>query len=253
MAISQIYAKDLVNGKISLQTAEEKGTEVGLPKKLLLLSNAYGSIPDYADMASVLEKLIEQSADPSLMYSTNMTVLGYKNKHVQDLWPNFSQINVHASIDAVGKHAGIVRSGSDWDTVEQNLEWIKKQPNVNIRIATVISAINIWWMPELLDYFSWLSIEQFEPVVANVDSEFGLGSIPDQYRPQLIKTLEQCRFSEHSNIRKAVDALQNYPYNETKWYQFLAQQLIQDSYRNEKWFENIPVKHDIYRKTLKIG
>lgn len=201
----------------------------------------------------VLEKLIAQNANPGLMYSTNMTVLGYKSKHVRDLWPAFSRINVHASIDAVGKYAEIVRSGSEWDTVEKNLEWIRTQSNCNIRIATVISAINIWWLPELLEYFNWLQPGQFEPVLANVDSVIGLGSIPDQYRPALIQILEQCKFSEHINIRGAIDALQNQRYNATNWYRFLAQQMIQDNYRNEKWFDSLPIKHEVYKETLQIG
>jgi sulfatase maturation enzyme AslB (radical SAM superfamily) len=201
----------------------------------------------------VLEKLIAQGADPAIMYSTNMTVLGAKSKHVKDLWPSFSFINVHASIDAVGKYAGIVRSGSDWTTVESNLKWVLTQPNCNIKIATVISAINIWWLPELLEYFVWLTPDQFEPVLANVDAVIGLGSIPDQYRAKLITMLEQSKFANHVNMRGAVDALRNQCYNETNWYHFLAQQMIQDNYRNEKWFDNLPVKHNIYRETLQIG
>jgi len=201
----------------------------------------------------VLEKLIEQGADPAIMYSTNMTVLSAKSKHVKDLWPSFSFINVHASIDAVGKYAGIVRSGSDWNTVESNLRWVLAQPNCNIKIATVISAINIWWLPELFEYFSWLSLDQFEPVLANVDAVIGLGSIPDQYRDSLIKMLEQSKFANHVNMRGAVDALHNQCYNATNWYRFLSQQLIQDNYRNEKWFDNLPVKHAVYKKTLQTG
>lgn len=201
----------------------------------------------------VLEKLIAQGADPAIMYSTNMTVLGAKSKHVKDLWPSFSLINVHASIDAVGKYAGIVRSGSDWSTVESNLKWVLSQPNCNIKIATVISAINIWWLPELLDYFEWLSLDQFEPVLANADSVIGLGSIPDQYRPALINLLEQSKFAEKFNMQRAIDTLRNQRYNETNWYRFLAQQMIQDNYRNEKWFDNLPIKHNIYRETLQIG
>ncbi len=201
----------------------------------------------------VLEKLIEQGADPAIMYSTNMTVLGAKSKHVKDLWPSFSFINIHASIDAVGKYAGIVRSGSDWDTVESNLKWVLTQPTCNIKIATVISAVNIWWLPELFEYFSWLSLDQFEPVLANVDAVIGLGSIPDQYRDSLIKMLQQSKFANHVNMRGAVDALHNQRYNATNWYRFLSQQLIQDNYRNEKWFDNLPVKHAVYKKTLQTG
>jgi hypothetical protein len=65
--------------------------------------------------------------------------------------------------------------------------------------------------------------------------------------------LEQSKFAKKFNMQRAVDALRNQCYNETNWYRFLAQQMIQDNYRNEKWFDNLPVKHNIYRETLQIG
>jgi len=200
----------------------------------------------------VLEKLIAQGADPALMYSTNMTVLGAKSKTVKNLWPAFSTVNVHASIDAVGKYAGLVRSGSDWEAIEQNLEWMRTQSNVNIRIATVISAINIWWLPELLEYFSWMQSGQFEPVLANIDSTIGISVIPLQYREPLIATLENSKFRDHINVSGAITALKTQDHSD-QWYKFLTQQLIQDNYRNESWFDNLPIKHDVYRKALQIG
>lgn len=200
----------------------------------------------------ILEKLIAQGADPALMYSTNMTVLGAKSKTVKNLWPSFTTINVHASIDAVGKYAGIVRSGSDWATVEHNLNWMRTQPNVTVRLATVISAINIWWFSELLEYFDWLEPGQFQPVLANIGSTIGLSVIPMQYRMPLIDTLKHSKFQDHINITAAIDALQTQDHSD-RWYKFLTQQLIQDNYRKEAWFDNLPIKHDVYRKTLYVG
>ena len=200
----------------------------------------------------VLEKLIAQKADPIIMYSTNMTVLGAKSKTVKDLWPRFSQINVHASIDAVGKYAEIVRSGSKWDTIEQNLTWMRDQPNVNVRIATVISAINIWWLPELFEHLSWMQPSQFEPVLANIGSTIGISVIPMQYRAPLIETLEKSKFRDHINVSKAIEALRTQDHS-NHWYEFLTQQLIQDNYRKEAWFDNLPIKHDVYRKSLYHG
>jgi hypothetical protein len=83
-------------------------------------------------------------------------VTGYKDQKVADLWQYFEDIRLHASIDAVGKYAEIVRSGTDWSTVEDNLAWARQLPNVELKIAPVISAINIWWIDSLLDYFDWV-------------------------------------------------------------------------------------------------
>ena len=202
----------------------------------------------------VLEKIIAQGSCPVLMYSTNLSVLSYKDKHVQDLWPHFERINVHASIDAVGPHAEAVRSGTVWQDVHNNLEWVRQQPNTLIRVATVISAINIWFLPELFEYFEWIDDPHlFEPVLANVDAVFGLSSIPLKYRPELIDVLSQSRFAEHLNMRRAIDALKQNNYNQQHWYKFLSQQLVLDKYRNEHWFDLVPIKHDIYREVSEIG
>lgn len=200
----------------------------------------------------ILERLIELDQDPVLMYSTNMTVLGAKNKSVKDLWPHFSTINVNASIDAVGQYAEFVRSGSTWSVIESNLAWVQSQLNVNLRISPVISAINIWWFDKLLETFDWLPIGYFEPVLANIGSTLGVTVIPMQYRDPLINVLVRSKFVEHTNITAAITALQTQDHSD-QWHKFLSQQLILDNYRSESWFNHLPIKHDVYKKISIFG
>ena len=195
----------------------------------------------------ILQRLIDIGIDPVLMYSTNMTVLGAKNKSVKNLWPHFSRINVHASIDAVGIHAEFVRSGSSWKTIESNLSWMRTQSNVNIKIGPVISAINIWWFDKLLDYFAWVDVRDFEPVLANIGSALGITVIPKIYRGPLIDLLSSSKYAGHGNMATAISALQTLDHSD-QWYKFLCQQLILDNYRSESWFNHLPVKHDVYKQ-----
>ena len=172
---------------------------------------------------NVLEMLIAQKAKPTLMYSTNLTITAYKDKKVTDLWKHFDSINLHASIDAVGKHAEIVRSGTDWEIVESNLAWIKQLSNVSLKIAPVISAINIWWIKDLLNYFNWVEVNDFEPVLADVNSIIGIGCIPFKYREPLIAVLEQSKFKDKYNMQRAIQTLRSQTIT-PHWYQFLTQQ-----------------------------
>lgn len=204
----------------------------------------------------VLDQLVAQGIHPEIMYSTNLSVLGYRDRHVKYYWPRFRQIYVHASIDAVGPHAAVVRSGTHWPDIEQNLTWLRSQPNVRIRIATVISAVNIWFLDSLFAYFHWLDGShglRFEPVLANVDSIVGLTNIPYVFRGRLIDSLSRSQFAGHVTIQKAIDTLQQHNYNESRWYQFLSQQLILDNYRQETWFDLLPVRHEIYKGTMNVG
>lgn len=201
----------------------------------------------------VLDTVIAKGQQPDIMYSTNLSVLSYKNKHIEHYWSKLPLVMVHVSIDAVGKHAEVVRSDTDWSTVSENLNWLRQQQNVWIRIATVLSAVNIWFVDSLFEYFEWIDRPHaFEPVLANVDSIVGLCSIPYQYRLELKQSLANSRFNQHPNIQRAIDCLQQNNYNETNWYRFLSQQLILDNYRKENWFDLLPQKHKIYQQALNV-
>lgn len=201
----------------------------------------------------VLDKVLAQGSKPEIMYSTNLSVLGYKDKHIQDYWSKIPLVLVHASIDAVGPYAEVVRSDTDWAKVHQNLMWLRGQPNVHVRIATVLSAVNIWFIDSLFESIDWITAPHaFEPVLANTDSVIGLASIPYEFRSDIIQTLTRSRFNQHTNIQQAIDCLQKQNYNQTNWYRFLAQQLILDNYRKEHWFDLLPQKHKIYLRTLNV-
>lgn len=196
----------------------------------------------------VLQLLIDQHIDPVLMYSTNFSVMSYRQHSVRDLWPKFREIHVHVSIDAIGQYAEFVRSGTIWKDIENNIEWLRSQPNCFIRISTVISAVNIWFLHSLFAYFDWLELPHaFEPILVNSDALIGLSSIPMIYRPPLIDLLKGSRWSTHVNIIKAIDVLEQNNYNQDKWYKFFMQQLILDQYRDESWFWQLPIRHNIYQ------
>jgi sulfatase maturation enzyme AslB (radical SAM superfamily) len=205
----------------------------------------------------ILDRLVERTDNGSsmqIMYSTNLTVLNYKNKHVKDYWPKFNQIYIHGSIDAVGPYAGVVRSGSDWATVEKNLTWARSQSNVLVRISTVISAINVWFLPSLFEYLDFAELPNdtngfgpvlFEPILAWGDNEFNLSSIPPKFRPDLIDMLSNNKFSAHPNIQHAIEILKDPVYNAPYWELFLKTQKELDRKRNENWFDLLPIKDQL--------
>lgn len=204
----------------------------------------------------VLEKLAEHGNHPEVMYSTNLSVLGYKDRHVKDYWPKFNKILLHPSIDAVGRYAEVVRSGTIWENIERNLAWAREQPNVHIRIATVVSAINIWFLPSLFEFLEWVTEpHSFEPILANVDSVIGLTSIPMNLRQNLITMLSESQFKDKHNILRAIETLKENNYNEANWHLFLAQQMLLDKVRGENWYELLPTEaqNNIYKEVLRVG
>jgi len=201
----------------------------------------------------LLNLLLAQNLSPEIMYSTNTTVLQYKDQSVKDLWPKFKRVQVFSSIDAVGSAAEAIRSGTVWTDVEQNLQWIRSQSNIVLNIATVISAVNIWWMQDLLDYVdNWLLEENFMPVLAYANGPVGLGIIPGSYKKLLIDMLQKSRFSKAPAMQAAVFALNSQSSNSADWHKFLSQQMILDHKRKESWFAMLPatVKDQVYQDLI---
>ena len=71
----------------------------------------------------LLEELITSgmSKQISLMYSSNLTTLKYKNKDIINIWRQFKHVQIHCSIDAVGEPLENIRSGTNWEKIKSNL------------------------------------------------------------------------------------------------------------------------------------
>jgi len=243
-AFSTSWAAEYGNEKLHLhQPADLPAIDLSLVKEIYFAGGEPLLNPQHYEL---LELLLKKGIRPRLMYSTNMTVLQYKNKSVKELWPQFSKITVSCSLDAVGPYLEFVRSGSDWSVVQQNLDWMKSQPNVQMMYSPVISAINIWWIDHLFDYLKNTSSQQFTPVLANPDGREGLLMIPAQYRPLLIDKLKQAPF-KNQNVQRAIELLES-SQQTNYWWEFVSQQLILDNYRTEHWFDHFPMKDQLYKQ-----
>jgi sulfatase maturation enzyme AslB (radical SAM superfamily) len=193
----------------------------------------------------LLAYLIDNKLDPMLMYSTNLSTLHYKQQYVVDLWKNFSRVQINVSIDAAGPAAEFVRSGTVWETIETNITYISNQSNIRVSFCPVISAINIWWISELFTYIDQQTNDKtrFQPVLANGVEDITI--IPMQFRQPLIEHLVPYTHL-HSNIARAVHMLKTVDNSHT-WTAFVAKQFAMDIYRGENWFNNLPIRDELYR------
>ena len=95
----------------------------------------------------ILERLIAMGKTHTvgLTYATNLSELRFKSKEVIPLWKAFSRIGLIASLDDMGDRAGILRSGTKWEQVEQNIRDIQREcPYIDFMIGPTISILNIW-------------------------------------------------------------------------------------------------------------
>jgi len=101
----------------------------------------------------LLEKLVQRGKSKyiCLEYSTNVTVLP---DDYLDLWSQFKSINLMLSIDDVKDRNNWLRWPSQWNTVEENVQWYikNKLDNTQLIICQTISALNILYIDQLIDY-----------------------------------------------------------------------------------------------------
>lgn len=155
----------------------------------------------------ILNMLIETgNTKVRLIYNTNLTELRFKKENVIDLWKHFPQVCVAASLDDMADRAAVIRSGTDWLQVEQNIRDIKREcPHIDFMISPTLSLMNIWNFTTFHRYM----VEQgfIQPKDFNLNMLQG----PDHYRidalPIDIKLKFKKQFEEHLEWLRPLDPL----------------------------------------------
>lgn len=104
-----------------------------------------------------LERLIERGLHKQikLWYSINMTNVPDK---LLDIWKQFKEVEVHASIDDLYERNTYIRKGTEWETVESNLQKLIDNKWINLSVTQTVSWMNVYYAKEFRDYFDKLGI-----------------------------------------------------------------------------------------------
>lgn len=104
----------------------------------------------------ILDHFIEQklSAEMSLKYHTNGTI--WPNKKLIQRWKKFNKVELCLSIDGVGAVFEYQRWPGRWSRTEKNIKKIQnltaENPNLQVTVQVSVSAYNIFFLPELLEW-----------------------------------------------------------------------------------------------------
>jgi len=106
-----------------------------------------------------LQKCIDmgRAKHMTIEYNTNMTNLPNR---VLDMWTNFKQVRVGASIDGMGDVLEYQRWPIKWTQAYKNLqkldEYAVKNSNIIAWLAFTVTAYNVWHLPE----FMWWKLKE---------------------------------------------------------------------------------------------
>jgi radical SAM protein with 4Fe4S-binding SPASM domain len=142
-----------------------------------------------------------------LIYNTNLTELRYKRESVLELWKQFQQVCVAASLDDMGDRAAIIRSGTKWKEVEQNIRDLKREcPHIDFMISPTLSVMNIW---NFVNFHRYMIDQEF---IRPGDFNLNILQSPKEYRidilPLEIKKEFKDQFLQHIEWLKPQDNLQ---------------------------------------------
>lgn len=103
----------------------------------------------------ILDMLKPYGKNIEIKYATNGTTLGIsKGRTIHDYWPHFRSVAVNVSLDGIHDVYNYIRTNSDFNEVERNIQEIKKIKNVSRVVgAFTAQAGNILQAAECVDYF----------------------------------------------------------------------------------------------------
>jgi MoaA/NifB/PqqE/SkfB family radical SAM enzyme len=104
-----------------------------------------------------LERLIEHGLHKQvkLWYSINMTNVPDK---LLDIWSQFKEVEIHASIDDLYERNSYIRKGVSWNTVMTNLQKLIETKWITLSVTQTISWMNVFHVSEFRKYFKDLNV-----------------------------------------------------------------------------------------------
>ena len=199
-----------------------------------------------------------------LFYNTNLTKLTYENKSVLEYWKKWGYMaQIYPSIDEIDERAEYVRSGTNWQQVENNLIEISKL-NIVIIPGITVSCLNVFRLPQIIDRLIQLNIISkkmnylnFSLNIVEYSPFLNVSILPEHQKKQikedLIKYVNEYESKYNVNILEKFLHLFWYldkpqDINHIRSFQTFTKSL--DKVRNEDTVQIIPELEEIMNFTL---
>lgn len=203
-----------------------------------------------------LERCVEAGAAKNIIveYNTNMSTLPTR---VTELWKQFKQVRVGASVDGMGKMQEYQRHPAKWQKTLDNLYKVDALPeNIIAWLAFTVTAYNV---NHMIDFMKWkLTQSSFKKInstfrrpiithhVAHHPKHLNVRVLPDSYKKivtqrffDFLQWVKDNNFNEHV-VKQATDIVNgvvNYmngeSYYEQYWPEFIKYTADLDNMRGE--------------------
>lgn len=168
-----------------------------------------------------------------VVYNTNATHT--VSDKVLELWSRAKLVELYFSIDDIGDRFNYQRYGANWNQVLKNLNWFYYQLPSNhlMYIMTTISYLNLWYLPELVEWKNknFLVSRETDPIKLLLQPALGLTSC--QHVDSTIYSRLKQKFQNYNELDYAMNMIT--PVDHYRPSNFLAYIHKLDNIRNTNW------------------
>lgn len=190
----------------------------------------------------ILDSVISNAENLELRYATNMTVLKAGKYNALDYFPKFKRVILSASLDGPPDLNEYIRGESKSASIEQNINLAKNLENVIVMGKLTVQALNIFYVPEALEWFRQLELDtdvHFVTWPDHLDARIWTGKAREKIIYKLENYIDKLSTNEY-NIKKTAQNVLNYfvqsnLYTTQKFNKFLEWNKILDKERNESF------------------
>lgn len=137
--------------------------------------------------------------DVNITYNTNLSTLSHKNKNAIDYWKKWGRkVWLCPSIDELDERAELIRHGTVWKEVQENLRTVGSM-DIRVRPNITVSAMNVFRLPEILHRLIDIGVIAKEPEnwknfsinVVESPPHFHVSILPDEIRKKIRQRLDE--------------------------------------------------------------
>jgi len=198
----------------------------------------------------ILEDMIRKGrTNTTLRYNTNASTISYKQYDIFDLWKHFDKIELSCSIDSWGERAEIMRNGTNWGRVENNLKRFRSHDKIDFQLNTVFSIMNYMTLTEFYDYMIEQGIvdynhDWYHSLYLAVNPPYYCGrALPKPMKEQAASKV-RARYNGNKCIDRITNSAVEFAASEDTWEKvkddFFHNTLRLDDIRGEDFFRVFP-------------
>ena len=179
-----------------------------------------------------LNQLIEKDkTDVVLHYNINAS---YIPNQAISIWKKFKKLEVVCSVDDIGERNTLMRKGSNWSTINKNIDRLLKE-GIDVSICQTVSFMNYFYLDEFLLWLESKGLQnKIHHNIVHCPDYLSPSILPLYIRDEIHKKFEQSKYKNKLMYLKNVFSNKDEPEKFNKAMEYTK---MLDKLRNENFSE----------------